>query len=142
MLLGFWALFSTVDLAGALIAFQLDKEDKRLIGWVLLQRIVYRQLMYYVIVKSLIVAIRGSLVGWGKFERKGTVQSPRIPMPIRPTARPIPVAKAPVAPPPAVAQSTSEPPSAGTSESPVIEITHFPIAPIETGLPNPNTSGE
>jgi len=32
--------------------------------------------MYYVIVKSLVFALRGSLVGWGKFERKGTVQQP------------------------------------------------------------------
>ncbi len=72
-LLGYWAVFSTVELAGAWLAFRLDREDKRLLGWLLLQRFVYRQLMYYVIVKSLVVAVRGSLVGWGKFERKGTV---------------------------------------------------------------------
>ena len=47
-----------------------------MLGWLLLQRFVYRQLMYYVIVKSLFVALRGSLVGWGKFERRGTVQRP------------------------------------------------------------------
>jgi cellulose synthase/poly-beta-1,6-N-acetylglucosamine synthase-like glycosyltransferase/peptidoglycan/xylan/chitin deacetylase (PgdA/CDA1 family)/spore germination protein YaaH len=73
-LLGYWAVFSTVELAGAWLAFRLDREDKRLLAWLPLQRFVYRQLMYYVIVKSLVVAVRGSLVGWGKFERKGTVK--------------------------------------------------------------------
>ena len=76
MLLGYWALFSAVELLGAYIAFRLDKEDKKLLVWLLLQRFVYRQLMYYVIVKSLLFAVRGSLVGWGKLERKGTVQQP------------------------------------------------------------------
>lgn len=73
-LLGYWAVFSAVEMGGAWVAFTLDREDKRLLGWLLLQRFVYRQLMYYVIVKSLVIAVRGSLVGWGKFERKGTVQ--------------------------------------------------------------------
>jgi len=76
MLLGYWALFSAVEVLGAYIAFRLDKEDKKLLVWLLLQRFVYRQLMYYVIVKSLVFAVRGSLVGWGKLERKGTVQQP------------------------------------------------------------------
>jgi cellulose synthase/poly-beta-1,6-N-acetylglucosamine synthase-like glycosyltransferase/peptidoglycan/xylan/chitin deacetylase (PgdA/CDA1 family)/spore germination protein YaaH len=76
ILLWYWAVFSAIELLGAWLAFRLDKEDKKLLGWLLLQRFVYRQLMYYVIVKSLIFAVRGSLVGWGKFERKGTVQQP------------------------------------------------------------------
>lgn len=76
MLLGYWALFSAIEMLGAWLAFRLDREDKKLLVWLLLQRFVYRQLMYYVIVKSLIFALRGSLVGWGKFERKGTVQQP------------------------------------------------------------------
>lgn len=75
-LLGYWAVFSTVEIAGAWVAFTLDREDKRLLGWLLLQRFVYRQLMYYVIVKSLVTAVRGSLVGWGKLERRGTVKTP------------------------------------------------------------------
>lgn len=75
-ILVYWALFSAVELLGAWLAFRLDREDKKLLIWLLLQRFVYRQIMYYVIVKSLIFAVRGSLVGWGKFERKGTVQQP------------------------------------------------------------------
>ena len=79
MLLGYWAVFSAVEVAGAYLAFRLDREDKKLLVWLLLQRFVYRQLMYYVIVKSLVFAVRGSLVGWGKLERKGTVQQPAEP---------------------------------------------------------------
>jgi hypothetical protein len=30
--------------------------------------------MYYVILKSLVSAIRGGAVGWGKFERTGTAR--------------------------------------------------------------------
>jgi hypothetical protein len=38
------------------------------------QRIYYRELMYYVVAKSLIYAVRGRVVGWGKLERRATVQ--------------------------------------------------------------------
>ncbi len=79
MLIGYWLLFSLVEMVGAYVAFRLDREDKKLLFWLLLQRFVYRQLMYYVIVKSLVFAVRGSLVGWGKLERKGTVQQPSAP---------------------------------------------------------------
>jgi hypothetical protein len=41
-----------------------------------LQRFFYRQLMYYVAIKSVAVAIKGRIVGWNKFERKATVTQP------------------------------------------------------------------
>jgi hypothetical protein len=37
------------------------------------QRIYYRQLMLYVLARSLLFALRGRLVGWGKLERKASV---------------------------------------------------------------------
>lgn len=74
LFLAYWGVFSLVEVLGAALAFYLDREDWRLLAWLPLQRFVYRQLMYYVIVKSLVFALRGSLVGWGKFERKGTVK--------------------------------------------------------------------
>jgi len=76
MLLGYWAVFSTVELLGAIVAFRLDGEDMRLVPWLPLQRFAYRQLLYYVILKSIHHAIVGKRVGWGKFERKGTVRQP------------------------------------------------------------------
>lgn len=78
MLLGYWALFTTVEMIGALVAFRLDREDVRLIPWLPLQRFAYRQLMYYVILKSIRYALVGKRVGWGKFERKGTVTEPAV----------------------------------------------------------------
>jgi hypothetical protein len=33
----------------------------------------YRQLMYFVLTKSLMYALSGRLVGWGKLERKASV---------------------------------------------------------------------
>ena len=77
LMLGYWAVFASVELGAAYVAFRADKEDMRLLAWLVLQRFVYRQLMYYVIVKSLWYALQGSRVGWGKLERKGTVTQPR-----------------------------------------------------------------
>ena len=68
------ALFFTLDLVATFVAFLLEgKEDWRLLIWLVLQRFLYRQLMYYVAIKSTLTAIRGTIVGWGKLERKATV---------------------------------------------------------------------
>jgi hypothetical protein len=70
----YYALLLALDLLATLIAFLLErKEDWRLLIWLFLQRFSYRQLMYYVAVKSTLTAIRGTVVGWGKLERKATV---------------------------------------------------------------------
>jgi cellulose synthase/poly-beta-1,6-N-acetylglucosamine synthase-like glycosyltransferase/spore germination protein YaaH/peptidoglycan/xylan/chitin deacetylase (PgdA/CDA1 family) len=72
----FYALFLLLDSLTAVFAFLLERrEDWRLISWLLLQRFSYRQLMYYVAVKSMTTAIRGRLVGWGKLERKATIRA-------------------------------------------------------------------
>ena len=49
--------------------------------WLFWQRFLYRQLMYAVLLKSLKTAISGMRTGWGKLERKGTVElSPQLPV--------------------------------------------------------------
>jgi cellulose synthase/poly-beta-1,6-N-acetylglucosamine synthase-like glycosyltransferase/peptidoglycan/xylan/chitin deacetylase (PgdA/CDA1 family)/spore germination protein YaaH len=71
----YYSLFLLIEVIAALVAFLLEpKEDRTLLIWLLLQRFCYRQLMYYVAIKSTIAAIRGSFVSWGKLERKATVQ--------------------------------------------------------------------
>ena len=71
----YYTLFLFVDFLAAFVAFWLEKkEDWRLLFWLLFQRFFYRQLMYYVAIKSTFAAIRGTIVGWGKLERKATVQ--------------------------------------------------------------------
>ena len=72
----YYALFLALDWAGAFAAFLMEKtEQKRLLWWLLIQRFGYRQVMYWVMVKSVFTAIRGALVGWGKLERKATVEA-------------------------------------------------------------------
>ncbi|PYS88734.1 MAG: polysaccharide deacetylase [Acidobacteria bacterium] len=71
----YYALFLAVDWIGAFAAFMLEKsEQKRLLWLLLLQRFGYRQVMYWVMVKSIFTAARGAIVGWGKLERKATVE--------------------------------------------------------------------
>lgn len=70
----YYALFLAVDWMAAAFAFMMEKRERwRLLWWLLLQRFCYRQVMYYVMVKSVATAARGALVGWGKLERKATV---------------------------------------------------------------------
>ncbi|MGH6827975.1 MAG: glycosyltransferase, partial [Rhizomicrobium sp.] len=71
----YYLVFVVVDLMAALIGFVMEAgEDWRLILWLPLQRFGYRQLMYYVVLRSIAMALRGALVGWGKLERQGTVK--------------------------------------------------------------------
>ena len=70
----FYGIFFGVDLVGAFIAYRLDRERYRDLWWLFWQRFVYRQLMYAVLWKSLVTAVKGKRQGWGKLERKGTVQ--------------------------------------------------------------------
>ncbi len=73
--LSYYAVFMSVDLAASAIAFVLEKgEDRKLLWWLVLQRFGYRQIMYYVVVKSVLRALQGHTVGWGKLERKATVR--------------------------------------------------------------------
>ena len=66
--------FLLMDWVAAVIAFLLEPDEERRLTWlILIQRFAYRQIMYWVVVKSFIAAARGGLVGWGKLERKGTV---------------------------------------------------------------------
>lgn len=70
----YYGLFLLFDWAGAFLGFLMEKgEDKSLLGWLFIQRFGYRQVMYWVMVKSVWTAIRGAIVGWGKLERKDTV---------------------------------------------------------------------
>jgi peptidoglycan-N-acetylglucosamine deacetylase len=72
----YYAIFMVVDFLAAALAFALEpKEDKWLLVGLFWQRFCYRQLMYYVAVKSSLASLRGVQVGWGKQERKATVKA-------------------------------------------------------------------
>ncbi len=72
----YYALFLAIDWVAACFAFMLEKKEQwRLLWWLFLQRFCYRQVMYYVMIKSVAVATRGKTVGWGKLERKATAEA-------------------------------------------------------------------
>ncbi len=70
----YYLAFSVVDCGSALLAFFLEKgEAKRLVALLPLQRLGYRQLLYIVVLQSMLGALRGLVVGWSKLERTSTV---------------------------------------------------------------------
>jgi len=72
----YYAIFIVVDILAAMVGFMMEKsEDWRLLLWLPLQRFGYRQIMYYVVLRSVWTALRGPFVGWGKLERHGTVKA-------------------------------------------------------------------
>lgn len=76
MLLGltYWAIFIAVDLSAGALGMALEKRAPWAdLPFLPVQRFGYRQLMYYVVVKSVVMAVRGGRVGWGKLERRATV---------------------------------------------------------------------
>ena len=70
----YYLIFTLVDVAGAALAFAFEKEDYKKLIWMIPQRLVYRQLMYYIIIKSFSKAIKGELQGWGVLKRTGNVK--------------------------------------------------------------------
>jgi cellulose synthase/poly-beta-1,6-N-acetylglucosamine synthase-like glycosyltransferase len=73
----FWLLFAAIDLTAGLIAFALERrENWRLMLWLIPQRFGYRQVMYYVVIKAVIQALRGPRVGWSSVARSGQALGP------------------------------------------------------------------
>ena len=76
-LLTLYAVFLLVDWLAAAMAFLVEPgEDKRLTWLVFLQRFAYRQVMYWVVLRSFVAAVRGHVVGWGKLDRTASVARP------------------------------------------------------------------
>ena len=69
----YYLIFTLVDVAGAALAFAFEKEDYKKLIWLIPQRLIYRQLMYYILIKSFNRAIKGELQGWGVLKRTGNV---------------------------------------------------------------------
>lgn len=70
----YWSLFTAIDVICGWIAYRLDDKRPPYPAHLLVaQRIVYRQIMYWVVLRALASAIGGWIVGWGKLERTGTV---------------------------------------------------------------------
>jgi hypothetical protein len=71
----YYILFLVVDFMAAAWGFIFEpREQKSLLWWLPLQRFGYRQTMSWVIMRSVLTAIKGAIVGWGNVERKATVK--------------------------------------------------------------------
>jgi cellulose synthase/poly-beta-1,6-N-acetylglucosamine synthase-like glycosyltransferase/peptidoglycan/xylan/chitin deacetylase (PgdA/CDA1 family)/spore germination protein YaaH len=70
----YYFIFTGVDIAGAALAFAFEKEDHKKLVWMIPQRLIYRQLMYYILLKSFSRALKGEMQGWGILKRTGNVK--------------------------------------------------------------------
>lgn len=70
----FYLLFLLLDYIASIYAFSLEKENPKPLLWLFIQRFVYRQLMTFVVIKSIFSALMGLAVGWNKLQRKGNVE--------------------------------------------------------------------
>jgi cellulose synthase/poly-beta-1,6-N-acetylglucosamine synthase-like glycosyltransferase/spore germination protein YaaH/peptidoglycan/xylan/chitin deacetylase (PgdA/CDA1 family) len=69
----YWAAFIFLDLSAGALGMALERRAPWSdLVWMPIQRFGYRQLMYYVVVKSIDAALHGARVGWGKLERRAT----------------------------------------------------------------------
>ncbi|UKJ07011.1 glycosyltransferase [Solitalea lacus] len=72
--LGYYLIFVLVDALGAAIAFSFEKEPIFKLWLLIPQRFFYRQLMYFVLLKAWLNAIKGELMSWGVLKRSGSVE--------------------------------------------------------------------
>lgn len=71
----YYIVFVLVDFVVSVIAFWMEKEDYKKLVYIIPQRFIWRQLMYYVLFKSIRKALKGELSGWGVLKRTGNVSA-------------------------------------------------------------------
>jgi cellulose synthase/poly-beta-1,6-N-acetylglucosamine synthase-like glycosyltransferase len=72
-ILFYYVAFIVVDFIVGIIAFWMEKEDFKKLWYIIPQRFIWRQLMYYILIKSVRRALKGELSGWGAVKRTGNV---------------------------------------------------------------------
>ncbi|MBZ5584852.1 MAG: hypothetical protein LAQ30_22105 [Acidobacteriia bacterium] len=70
----YYAAFFLMELLAGVLAYTLEGEKRRDLALLFFQRIFYRELMYYVLAKSIMFPLHGRPVGWGKLERRASVE--------------------------------------------------------------------
>ena len=73
-MLFYYLAFVLIDFIVGIIAFKMEKEDYKKLIYIIPQRFMWRQLMYYVLFKSIRKALKGELSGWGVLKRTGNVK--------------------------------------------------------------------
>ena len=70
----YWLAFTAIDVLCGWIAYRLDGGRVRYPAHLLIaQRLIYRQIMYWVVLRAISSAVAGWVVGWGKLDRSGRV---------------------------------------------------------------------
>ncbi|MCX4903915.1 bifunctional polysaccharide deacetylase/glycosyltransferase family 2 protein [Streptomyces sp. NBC_00878] len=69
---GVWFGFLGIQLLCAGYALKLDGERVRTLWWMPFQLVVYRQLMYLVVIQSVVALLLGSRLKWQRMKRSGT----------------------------------------------------------------------
>jgi cellulose synthase/poly-beta-1,6-N-acetylglucosamine synthase-like glycosyltransferase/peptidoglycan/xylan/chitin deacetylase (PgdA/CDA1 family)/spore germination protein YaaH len=72
-ILVYYLVFIVIDLLVSMLAFWMEKEDFKKLVYIIPQRFIWRQLMYWVLFKSIRRALKGELSGWGVLKRTGSV---------------------------------------------------------------------
>ncbi|GIM93390.1 bi-functional transferase/deacetylase [Paractinoplanes toevensis] len=70
-----WLAVLVIQILTAVLAFRLDREKLRPLWTLPLQQIVYRQVMYLVLLASALAALSGRRLGWQKIRRTGDFSS-------------------------------------------------------------------
>lgn len=73
-ILFYYLVFFAVDVLVSVVAFAFEKEKAVKLIWLIPQRLVYRQLMYVILFRSIRKAIKGEGQGWGVLKRTGNVK--------------------------------------------------------------------
>ncbi|MDA8436420.1 MAG: bifunctional polysaccharide deacetylase/glycosyltransferase family 2 protein [Actinomycetales bacterium] len=74
VVLGVALAFTLVQMSLGAYALHLDHEPLRSVWWMPLQQLVYRQLMYLVVIQSVASAFAGARVGWQPLQRHGSAR--------------------------------------------------------------------
>jgi len=72
--IGYWLGFNLLNLLLGWYALRLDRESPRPLWAMPFQQFVYRQLMYLVVIESVISALAGTRIRWQPMERTGDVE--------------------------------------------------------------------
>lgn len=73
VIIGVYVAFAALELLAGYIAYSFEGENKRDLWLLPTQRVIYRQIMYWVAVRAVVRALNGLGQGWGKLRRSGSV---------------------------------------------------------------------
>ena len=74
-ILFYYLIFLVVDASVSIMAYIFEHESLWVLLWIIPQRFFYRWIMYFVLFKSYLKAIKGELQSWGVLKRTGHVKA-------------------------------------------------------------------